>query len=143
MFMNLYLAINLLINQQSQALGSKGQAGLLLLHAGSVTSVVSNSLRPCGLQPGRLLCPWGFSRQEYCVGFPCPAPGNLPNPGIEPRSPALQDLNGQCYSDGPSSPTYSVFLNQQLPQDLLTGTEAPPGTEKVPPASSLVSPACL
>ena len=32
----------------------------------------------------------GFSRQEYWSGLPCPAPGDLPNPGIEPRSPALQ-----------------------------------------------------
>ena len=30
-----------------------------------------------------------FSRQEYCSGLPSPSPGNLPNPGIEPRSPAL------------------------------------------------------
>ena len=32
----------------------------------------------------------GFSRQEYCSGLPCPPPGDLPNLGIEPRSPALQ-----------------------------------------------------
>ena len=32
----------------------------------------------------------GFSRQEYWSGLPCPSPGDLPNPGIEPRSPALQ-----------------------------------------------------
>ena len=32
----------------------------------------------------------GFSRQEYLSGLPCPAPGDLPNPGIEPRPPALQ-----------------------------------------------------
>ena len=31
-----------------------------------------------------------FSRQEYWNGLPCPSPGDLPNPGIEPRSPALQ-----------------------------------------------------
>ena len=31
-----------------------------------------------------------FSRQEYWRGLPCPTPGDLPNPGIEPRSPALQ-----------------------------------------------------
>ena len=31
-----------------------------------------------------------FSRQEYCSGLPFPSPGNLPNPGIEPRSPGLQ-----------------------------------------------------
>ena len=30
----------------------------------------------------------GFSRQEYWSGLPCPPPWDLPNPGIEPRSPA-------------------------------------------------------
>ena len=32
----------------------------------------------------------GFSRQEYWSGLPFPSPGDLPNLGIEPRSPALQ-----------------------------------------------------
>ena len=32
----------------------------------------------------------GFSRQEYWSGLPCPSPGDLPNPGILPRSSALQ-----------------------------------------------------
>ena len=31
-----------------------------------------------------------FSRQEYWSGLPFPSPGNLPDPGIEPRSPAMQ-----------------------------------------------------
>ena len=31
-----------------------------------------------------------FSRQGYWSGLPFPSPGDLPNPGIEPRSPALQ-----------------------------------------------------
>ena len=31
-----------------------------------------------------------FSRPEYWNGYPLPSPGHLPNPGIEPRSPALQ-----------------------------------------------------
>ena len=31
-----------------------------------------------------------FSRQEHWSGLPFPSPGYLPNPGIEPRSPALQ-----------------------------------------------------
>ena len=31
-----------------------------------------------------------FSRQEYWSGSPFPSPGDLPNPGIEPGSPALQ-----------------------------------------------------
>ena len=32
----------------------------------------------------------GFSRQEYWSRLPFPSPGDLPNPGIEPGSPALQ-----------------------------------------------------
>ena len=54
-----------------------------------------DSLRPCGLQPTRLLkapLSMGFSRQEYWSGLPCPLPGDLPSPVIEPpslRSPAL------------------------------------------------------
>ena len=31
-----------------------------------------------------------FSRPEYWNWYPFPSPGDLPNPGIEPRSPALQ-----------------------------------------------------
>ena len=53
-------------------------------------SVISDSLLLHGLQPARLLCLWGFSRQEYCSGQPFPSPGALPSPGIEPGSPALQ-----------------------------------------------------
>ena len=32
----------------------------------------------------------GFSRQEYWSGLSFPSPGDLPDPGIKPRSPALQ-----------------------------------------------------
>ena len=32
----------------------------------------------------------GFSRKEYCSGMPFPSPGDLPEPGIEPGSPALR-----------------------------------------------------
>ena len=32
----------------------------------------------------------GFSRQEYWSELPFPSPGDLPDPGIEPRSPALE-----------------------------------------------------
>ena len=32
----------------------------------------------------------GFSRQEYWSGLPFPSPGDLPDPGIEPGSPALR-----------------------------------------------------
>ena len=34
----------------------------------------------------------GFSRQEYWSGLPCPPPGHLPDPGIEPTSPVSPAL---------------------------------------------------
>ena len=37
--------------------------------------------------------PMGFSRQEYWSGLPFPSPGDLPNPGIELVSPALQECS--------------------------------------------------
>ena len=46
-------------------------------------SVVSDTVWHHGLS-------MGFSRQEYWSRLPCPSPGDLPNPGIEPRSPTLQ-----------------------------------------------------
>ena len=46
-----------------------------------------------------------FSRQEYWGGWPFLSPGDLPNPGIEPRSPALQ-------ADSlPSEPGKPISLN--------------------------------
>ena len=52
----------------------------------------------------------GFSRQKYWSGLPFPSPGNLPDPGMEPGSPALQA--DALPSEPPGSPlgilTYSV-----------------------------------
>ena len=45
---------------------------------------------PWTVAPARLLCPWGFSRQECWNGLLYPPPGDLPGPGIKPRSPSLQ-----------------------------------------------------
>ena len=43
-----------------------------------------------------------FSRQEYWSGLPFPSPGDLPNPGIEPGSPAFQADSFQLsYKCGP------------------------------------------
>ena len=47
-------------------------------------SDVSDPLWPRGLQLARLLCPWGFSRPEYCSGLPFSSPRDLPDPGMEP-----------------------------------------------------------
>ena len=47
----------------------------------------------------------GFSRQEGWSGLPFPSPGDLPNPGIEPGSPALQ---ADALSSKPKMPNYFV-----------------------------------
>ena len=61
-----------------------------------VTSTCAQSLSHVPLfatpwmYPSMFLYPWGFSRQEYWKGLPCPPPGDLPDPGIKPMSLALQ-----------------------------------------------------
>ena len=47
----------------------------------------------------------GFSRQEYWNGLPFPSPGDLPDPGIEPRSPTFQAE--ALTSEPPGKPTSS------------------------------------
>ena len=50
----------------------------------------------------------GFSRQEYWRGLPFSSPGDLPNPGIEPGSPALQ-------TDAlPSEPPGNYYYTYQI-----------------------------
>ena len=53
----------------------------------------------------------GFSRQEYWSGLPFPSPGDLPDPGIKPGSPALQ--TDGLPSEPPGKPS---VLPQALPK---------------------------
>ncbi len=48
-----------------------------------------------------------FPRQEYWSGLPFPSPGDLPNPGIEPGSPALQA--DALPSEPPGKPTVGLM----------------------------------
>ena len=50
----------------------------------------------------------GFSRQEYWSGLPFPSPGDLPNPGIKPGSPALRA--DALPSEPPGKPSYVLWL---------------------------------
>ena len=58
----------------------------------------------------------GFSRQEYWSGLPFPSPGDLPNPGMEPRSPTLQEDSLPTEPPGKSpsltswNQTFALFL---------------------------------
>ena len=45
----------------------------------------------------------GFPRQDYWSGLPCPPPGHLPDPGMEPESPAL--IGGFFTTEPPGKPT--------------------------------------
>ena len=68
---------------------------------------MSDSLQPCGLYVARQApLSIGFSRQEYWSGLPFPSPGDLPNPGIKPRSAALQA--DSLPSEPPGNP--SLFI---------------------------------
>ena len=78
----------------------------------------------------------GYSRQEHWSGLPCPPPGNLPNPGIEPRSFMSPTLVGRFFTTRatwkalsvirawhflPSNSSYYGFITQlglQLSRDL-------------------------
>ena len=54
-----------------------------------------------------------FSRQEYWSGLPFPSPRDLPNPGIEPRFPALQ--TDTLTSKPPGKPKDNGDLLQKIP----------------------------
>ena len=47
-----------------------------------------------------------FPRPEYWTGLPFPSPGDLPNPGLEPRSSALQEES--LPAETPGKPNYVV-----------------------------------
>ena len=52
----------------------------------------------------------GFSREEYWGGLPCPPPGNLPNPGIEPVSLMSSALAGRFFTTmSPEKPQYIQY----------------------------------
>ena len=57
----------------------------------------------------RLLCPWDFPGQEYWHGLPFPSPGDLPDPGIEPTSPAL--AGGFFITEPPGKPSRGFTRN--------------------------------
>jgi len=75
----------------------------------------------------RLLCPWGFSKQEYWSGLPCTPPEDLLKPGIKPRSPLLQadsllsEPPGKTKNTGVGSLSLlqGIILTQESNQGLL------------------------
>ena len=62
-----------------------------------VTSVMSDSLSHDGLPAHHAPLSMGFSQQEYWSGLLFPPPGDLPDLGIKPASPAAAALAGGCF----------------------------------------------
>ena len=74
---------------------------------------------------GSLGAPWtvahqappslGFSREEYWSGWPFPSPGDLPDPGSEPNSPALADRSSTTATPGsPGFHRSEQFTSKQV-----------------------------
>ena len=62
-----------------------------------ITSIVSNSLQPYDCTCHVPLS-MGFFRQEYWSGLVCPPPGDLPDPGFEPKSLMSPALAGRFFT---------------------------------------------
>ena len=86
------------------------------------------------LQPTGLFCPWGFPKQEYWSGLPCPPPGDLPNSELEPQSPALQ--TDSLLSEPPGKPKNTGVGNQPIPSP---GDLPDPGIESRSPELQVAS----
>ena len=77
-------------------LAIQGTLKSLLQHHSSKTSIL------------QCLAFFTIPRREYRSGLPFPPPGDLPNPGIEPASPAFPAMAGRfCTTEPPGKPTYT------------------------------------
>ena len=70
--------------------------------------------------------PMEFFRQEYWRGLPFPSPENLPDPGIEPLSPALQ-LAGRFFTnEPPRKPKVHIqFISVQFSHSVMSDSLRP------------------
>ena len=105
----------------------KMEAKGLLLH--SIRLVIIVKVKVKSLSRVRLFAtPWtvahqappsmGFSMQEYWNGLPFPSPGDLPNPGITPRSPALQADALTSEQDPPNEERGNQWMNWESVEPL-------------------------
>ena len=80
-----------------------------------VCAVVSNSLRPHGLWPTRLLCPWDFPGKNTGVGCHFLLQEILPTKGLNPRLQAeALLLESRNLGSAPSHPCLKLFLQPML-----------------------------
>ena len=61
-----------------------------------------------------------FSRQEYWSGLPLPTPGDLPDPGIEPTTPASPELAGRFFTTAEIEyKAWQYWFGQKVPSGLM------------------------
>ena len=70
---------------------------------------------PMDLQPTRLLCPWVSPDKNTGVGLPFPSPGDIPRPGIEPKSPMSLALTGGFFTTEPPRKLFSSLQLNNFP----------------------------
>ena len=73
---------------------------------------MSDSLRPHGLKPDSLFCPWNFTGKNTGVTswFPLSTPGDLPNPGMKPAYLMCPALTAGFFTTVPLRKSKYVYL---------------------------------
>ena len=99
--------------------------------------VVSDSATPRAVAPQAPLS-MEFSRQGYKSGLPFPPPGDLPDPGIEPRSLVSPAFAGQFFTPEPSGKSSGLSRMSEVNRCL--GTEAWSGMLSPGEGSAQLSP---
>ena len=73
---------------------------------------------PMDCSPSRLLCPWGFSKQEYWSGLSYPPLGDLPDLGIEPVSLTPPALAGRFFTTSATWEALNPWTTMEAPCQL-------------------------
>ena len=81
----------------------------------------------------------GFSRQEHWSGLLFPSPEDLPNPGIEPRSPALQADSLPSEPPAAAAAAAAVAQSLQLCLTLCDSIDGNPPGSPIPPGKPLIT----
>ena len=111
--MNAFITQFMMPNLQSNFLNLV--SGKLLIHNSLISqtpSAISNSLRPHGLQPARLLCPWNSPDRNPGVGCHFLLQGDLSDREIKPRSPKF--LADCLPSEPPGKPFSNTITSPNL-----------------------------
>ena len=85
----------------------KDYSGFLVNRVGLVAKSCPTLLWPPWAAAHQAPLSMGFPRREYWSGLPFPSPGDLPNPGIEPKYPAL--AGGFFITEPPGTPFWSIY----------------------------------